>query len=82
MSGRLVSLSPDDPGWTRAWRAVGERYGDPACEDRASGEVWQYMGSVIEGEGGRHEFRHRALPATGARAYWSCPITPGDFLPR
>lgn len=69
-----------DPGWERAWAALEARYGE--CLDPEGCEFWQYMGSVIEGEGGRHEFRHRWLPATGERTYWTCSIQPGDFLPR
>ena len=74
-------LDPSDPGWDRVWAAIAARYGDSACLDRESNEVWQYMGTVIDGESGRHEFRHRNLPSHG-RTYWTCPTKPGDFLPR
>ena len=76
-------LSPEDaPGWERAWDLLAGSYGDWACEDPVTGEVWQYMGTVIEGEGGRHEFRHRSLGPKGERIYFKCAVRPGDFLPR
>jgi len=55
----MKMLSPDDPGWARAWGEIARVYGDPACAHPEAGETWQYMGTA----GGWHEFRHRALPA-------------------
>src|SRR3990167_2983400 len=55
----MMMLSPEDPGWARAWGEITRVYGDPACAHPAAGEVWQYMGTAD----GWHEFRHRALPA-------------------
>ena len=74
----LAFLDREDPGWSRAWACLTAEFGDPACEHE--GEVWQYMGTAIEGETGRHEFRHRNLK--GARRNVGYPTAPGDFLPR
>ena len=52
-------LEQDTLEWRTAWSALGALYGgDPDCRDQETGEVWQYMGSVLRR---RHQFRHRAL---------------------
>lgn len=66
-------LKRTDPGWTRAWNVITERYGDPACTDEDTGESWQYMGTA----GDMHEFRHRSLK--GIRTYDRVPAIEGDF---
>ena len=72
-------LDPTLKGWERAWAVIEARYGNRICQDRATGEVWQYMGST-ESE---HQFRHRALvrgmDPVGYRAYANVPILPTDF---
>jgi hypothetical protein len=55
--------------WDRAWSEIARRYGDTACECPATGEMWQYMGTVERAGHLVHEFRHRNLPARNARVY-------------
>lgn len=79
---KLEFLTREDPGWDRAWQAIADEFGSYDCRNAEYSESWQYMGTVIEGEGGRHQFRHRALPPTNARRSVEYPVKPGDFLPR
>ncbi len=73
-------------GWGRAWKAIADKYGDPACFNSQCGESWQYMGT----ENDTHVFRHRALPAEAAtkggqpekaeeRVYAHITVQPDDF---
>ncbi len=69
MPGLSLSYYSVEPGsWT--WCQMWSKFADPLEECSASGEVWQYMGSVKSpGKPARHEFRHRRHPLTNARAF-------------
>ncbi len=54
-------LRPSRPIWNTVWENLAQRYGGTACKDEETGEVWQYMGSVLKGDQVEHQFRHRAL---------------------
>lgn len=67
-----------DPGkdkaeWEHAWSAFTDR----EMYNGELGEALQYMGSVKRGSGWKHEFRHRAVPGTNQRQYWSMPASEG-----
>ena len=34
----MKMLSPDDPGWARAWGEIARVYGDPACAHPEAGD--------------------------------------------
>lgn len=53
----------DSPEWTRMWRYIADTFGDAACLDDGTNEVWQHMGTVRS----VHRFRHRSLPIAAAR---------------
>jgi hypothetical protein len=46
--------------WEVIWSELASLEGD--CVGENQGEVWQYMGSKIEGERLTHTFRHRCHP--------------------
>lgn len=46
--------------WEVIWTELASVEGSCVCENE--GEVWQYMGSKIEGERLTHTFRHRYHP--------------------
>lgn len=54
-------LRPSRPLWNQVWGMLANKYGDTACKDASTGEVWQYMGSVLKGTTIEHQFRHRNL---------------------
>lgn len=64
-------LSSNTKTWEHAWNAIIEKYGDSECYNASCNEVWQYMSSVRRGNQVEHQFRHRCLPATGKREYFS-----------
>lgn len=75
--GKLIFLEQDDPEMQKAWNY----FPDKQMYNAEYGEVLQYMGTVVArlGEtrhavGGRHEFRHRAVPLTNERKYYSVPL--------
>ena len=63
----------DHPEWDLAWDrmaadGINAGLADPFgawCKE--SGECWQYMGSVRDAAGNRHDFRHRHHPAVNRR---------------
>ena len=62
---RIVHLDPSSPEWSYLWSRLGP---DPEQLDQDSGEVWQYMGTVIPPDGNPyHEMRHRCHPNFGKR---------------
>ena len=65
----IYFLTEGGQEWDRAWAEIERRYGDTACECPATGEVWQYMGTVERTGRYEHQFRHRNLPAHKARVY-------------
>lgn len=79
-------LKIQSPTWDAVWARLVLAFGDAECQCKETGEVWQYMGTVIKKENGReqaeHQFRHRSLPSdNGKRAYWSTltDIAPNDY---
>ena len=65
-------------GWARMWAVIAAKYGDAACHNEATNEVWQYLGTY----NGVHQFRHRSLPACdGQRVYFNIEVLPGDAAP-
>jgi hypothetical protein len=75
---RYAMVARDDPEWDVMWKMVKLYHGGYDCRCPDSGEVWQYMGSNLTPSGQwAHGFRHRNLPATQSREYWSCPASPG-----
>jgi hypothetical protein len=70
---------PGMPSWEEAWSAIEAEFGDPACEDGETGEVWQYMGTFQRHDGRwQHEFRHRTL--NGQRTYRKYPAASPETL--
>jgi len=74
MASNFAMMSPEGDEWTKAWDALARDTvnrkvtGDKgAAEDSDSGECWQYMGSVRDATGNRHDFRHRHHPAVNRR---------------
>jgi hypothetical protein len=53
--------------WQVMWFQLHQLEGDRCCEHE--GEVWQYMGSKVEGGNLVHTFRHRCHPKTHSYAY-------------
>ncbi|AFY75424.1 hypothetical protein Syn7502_03589 (plasmid) [Synechococcus sp. PCC 7502] len=53
--------------WEIIWNQLGILEGDTECLN--NNEVWQYMGSKIEGSDYVHTFRHRCHPRTKATEY-------------
>jgi len=72
-------LDRNSRGWERVWQAIATKYGDTVCLNE--GEAWQYMGSASSDNGAtwEHQFRHRALPPNGERAYENVPASADDF---
>ena len=66
---QILFLDEGSQEWDRAWSEIARRYGDTACECPATGETWQYMGTVESADRYEHQFRHRNLPARNARVY-------------
>lgn len=67
---QLVFVDRDTPAWARVWALLqADTGGDIAQPCGCCGEVWQYMGTVIEGTRTTHEFRHRHSPITTNREY-------------
>jgi hypothetical protein len=62
-------LEPRSREWKEAWKGLAELTGDVdfEAENKSTGEVWQYMGSVRHAGAWGHEFRHRDHPLTGRR---------------
>lgn len=71
-------LKLQSPTWELVWDRLVLAFGDKECQHKETGEVWQYMGTVIKDGIGEHQFRHRQLPSTGERAYWSTKTTITD----
>jgi hypothetical protein len=46
------------------------------AEDEDTGETWQYMGTVIQGNGLVHQFRHRNHPKTKKRELVNIAVSP------
>ncbi|AFY74749.1 hypothetical protein Syn7502_02811 [Synechococcus sp. PCC 7502] len=53
--------------WEIIWSRLVDLEGESECLN--NGEVWQYMGSKIEGSDYVHTFRHRCHPTTNDRGY-------------
>jgi hypothetical protein len=53
--------------WQVMWFRLGELEGDRFCRNQC--EVWQYMGSKVQGSDFIHTFRHRCHPKTNDREY-------------
>ena len=64
-----------DPEYKRAFFSDEVKYG-PLAECPDCGETWQYMGTVENGSGYVHEFRHRHHPDTGGRLSARVPADP------
>jgi hypothetical protein len=75
----FLTPTSDRAEWDAAWRALLSVTGDAdqAAEHPASGEVWQYMGTVLVGDSAVHQFRHRHHPRTGTRYNVEVPATHG-----
>jgi len=74
----FLFLDKDNPELARAWRLLPD--GNPVAEN--SGEVWQYMGTELNGNGGQgwyHCFRHRCYRDEG-RVYRFFPVS-GSWMP-
>jgi len=67
---KLTFLDRGTAEWDRVWALLAADTGGD-IEQRCSCcyEVWQYMGSVAEGDRVAHEFRHRHNPYTAKREY-------------
>jgi len=79
-SNNLIFLSKVDPELERAWGLLPG--GDPVSENH--GEVWQYMGTELNGKGGPgwyHCFRHRNYRNEG-RVYRFFPVPENWTLPK
>lgn len=66
-------VKENSPTHTRMWDEIKTKFGDVACLCPNTGEVWQYMGSLIDPltnlQEVEHQFRHRSH--LGKREYWS-----------
>lgn len=64
MKGKYAFLRVGSEEWTWAWEGLAAYSGDEdfAARDPRSGEIWQYMCTVLSGGGWFHEFRHRWHP--------------------
>lgn len=65
----LTFLKVGSPTWNLVWERIRDRYGDQACRCEQTGEVWQYMGSTVNGDDVEHQFRHRSY--RGERAHYN-----------
>jgi len=65
----------DSAEWIRMWGYLQSVYGDCACYDESTGEVWQYMGTELKSGEWAHCFRHRCLPPIGERKYYRVPVS-------
>jgi len=72
----MPSLIDMHRGWKRAWEVVAKEHGSTECQCDCCGEIWQYMGSTVEG----HGFRHRDLNGKG-RASVLVPLDRDDYMP-
>lgn len=64
MSTIWTMIDRDDAEWEAAWAALDERV-DREHVDPATGERWEYMGSVRQSDGWVHQFRHRRYAGRG-----------------
>ena len=54
--------------WERAWGVLAQlNDGDPVCECKVTGQVWQYICTSHSEDGWMHYFRHRHHPITHCR---------------
>jgi hypothetical protein len=69
-------LDVADPELGLAWTTIQNRFGDVECLDPDTGEVWQYMGTVLMPapltglSSWVHEFRHRSFVGTDRQGGW------------
>jgi hypothetical protein len=72
----LTFIDRTHPEHQRMWARLSAdpiNAGDVVCQEPASGESWQYMGTVRDVRGTFHEFRHRLHPRTLKREYRRIP---------
>ena len=69
--------APKSREWHCAWKGLAEVTGDDdfTALDPESGEVWQYMGSVLYGRSWVHTFRHRCHPLGHQRRVLHVPAS-------
>lgn len=77
---KIYWLRTEDPEWDTAW----SQFSDPTLYNAEYHESLQYMGTVaVPGDGWTdlggyaHQFRHRAMPGTNERRYWTFRCSPG-----
>lgn len=71
----MYFVEQNSPEWNRMWEVIKSKFGDYACEENETGEVWQYMGTENKSNEWQHCFRHRCLPAVGHRIYFRIPAS-------
>ena len=83
-AGSHGMLSPIHPEWARMWESLFDIAGSYTDHNPASGEYWQYTGTIwvdrpAIGSGPLqvlvHQFRHRDRPKTARANSWTCVVT-------
>jgi len=74
----IVWIDAQQPDWEIMWQELIKLEGSADCEN--NGEVWQYMGSKIEGQEITHTFRHRSHPLTNDYQYQKITMPYENYL--
>jgi hypothetical protein len=73
---KLICIDPSEDQWEIMWAELIKLEGSATSEN--NGEVWQYMGSKIEGQEITHTFRHRSHPLTKDYQYRKITMPKND----